>query len=169
MSPPSVAFEAARSSVLGHPEPLIFPNKDGDDDHNLKPLQNQEPLLPLTPSSPPPHLHPKRALPPKSQSRVAFDLNATRRYSSAPYSLSTTTYTPQNYIPDNQTRHTSLSLGLVAPEADYYMPTGRPRGESDLSRPSQLRGNSHNGYGVSITKGINDLIGSGGGQDKSSR
>lgn len=160
MLPPPL--EAASSaSPLGQPQPLIIQNK-----HDLKQIQNQQSSPSPSPdsSSPPPHLNPTRALPPKSRSRVAFDLNASRRYSSAPYSLNTTTtkYTPEKYTPEKQTRHISLSLDNSAPEADAYMPTGRPRGESDLGRPSQLRGHSQNGYGFSITKGINGLVGSGG-------
>lgn len=168
MLPPPLEA-ASPASPLGQPQPLIIQNKH---DHNLKQLQNQQSSPSPSPpsSSPPPYLNPASALPPKSRSRVAFDLNATRRYSSAPYSLNTTTtkYTPEKYTPEKQTRHISLSLANSAPEADAYMPTGRPRGESDLGRPSQLRGSSQNGYGFSTTKGINGLVGSGG-QNRSLR
>lgn len=172
---------ASTASPLGQP---LIPNKETtsntvDPSSHLKRQQSQTVAQPPTvpSSSPPCHFPPSRALPPPKSSRrgVTFDLNATRRYSSAPYTLSTTststtttTYTPpvtDRYQPANQTRHISLTLSNAAPEADAYMPTGRPRGESDLSRPSQVRGKSQNGYGFSIAKGIGGLVGSCG-QDK---
>lgn len=163
---------ALDSNLLGQP---LIASKDKD---NSDILSQSQPALPSAPSSSsslaPPSSTPQDPPPPKPRTRVAFDLNATRRYSSAPYSLSTLSYTPaipqDNHHSAKSNRHLSLNLDHTAPEANAYMPAGRPRGESDLSRPSQIRGKSQNGYGygVSVAKEIGGMVGSGG-QDRSMR
>jgi hypothetical protein len=132
------------ASALALPSPPVQDSNISIEHQHIKP-------------PPSPYPRPPRALPPPSRrdSRVAFE-SANRRYSSAPHPLRISTVHDLSAAPSvtkqSNTRHTSLSLDGRSSTRSGYMPQGRPRGESDLSRPSQIigSGKKENGYGFSL-------------------
>jgi len=113
-------------------------------------------------------LRPPRAIPPpashshshsRSQSRVTFDTQENRRFFSAPQPLGL--LDTKSITPAASTRHISLFLGNSDSAQDSYMPSGRPRGESDLSRPSQIRGGGKRENGYGFASGGRDHAGEG--------
>jgi len=135
-------------------EPLSDAETSFNDHNQHTPPQSQ--LRPPRAIAPPtshsqPHSHTHSHSHSRSSSRVTFDLQENRRYFSAPQPLGL--LDTKSIAPVSSTRHISLYLGNSDAAQDSYMPSGRPRGESDLSRPSQIRGGGkrENGYGFSST------------------
>ena len=131
-------------------EPLSDAETGFNDQDQHTPPQSQ--LRPPRAIAPPTsHAHPHAHSHSRSSSRVTFDLQENRRYFSAPQPLGL--LDTKSIAPVSSTRHISLYLGNSDAAQDSYMPSGRPRGESDLSRPSQIRGGGkrETGYGFSST------------------
>jgi hypothetical protein len=112
-----------------------------DHDQHTPPQSQLRPPRAIAPPTSHSHTHSR------SNSRVTFDIQENRRYFSAPQPLGL--LDTKSIAPASSTRHVSLFLDHSKPAQDSYMPSGRPRGESDLSRPSQIRGGGkrENGYG----------------------
>jgi len=130
-------------------EPLSESETSFNDHDQHTPPQSQ--LRPPRAIPPPTsHSHPHSNSLSRSQSRVTFDVQENRRFFSAPQPLGL--LDTKSIAPAASTRHISLFLGNDNFAQDSYMPSGRPRGESDLSRPSQIRGagKRENGHGFAL-------------------